>query len=137
MKGLALSAWLAALLSLAPCASQAASAPSRPHAAGQTSCFYDPHSPAPNPFGMRAYLTIAGDSHGAVATYDMLPSNESGDPKVQATLEERRTLKFYDLGLAAARRYLAANAAVYHDLIGDEHPVMPYPEFDKHLRCTP
>ena len=105
-------------------------------AAAQTSCFYDPKSSTPNPFGMRAFLSITGDGRSAVATYDMFPSNESGDPpNVRATLEERRQLKFYDLGVSSARRYLAKNPSVYQDLIGDGHPLMSYPEFDKHLTC--
>jgi hypothetical protein len=102
---------------------------------GRTSCYYDSNAPTPNPFGMRAYLTIAGDQRNAVATYDVFPSNESSDPKVQATLEERRQLKFYNLGVAGARRYLAAHPEAYRDVIGDEHPEMSYPEFDKHLTC--
>ncbi|MGP6158896.1 MAG: hypothetical protein ACLPYS_15550 [Vulcanimicrobiaceae bacterium] len=108
----------------------------RPSAA-QTVCVYDPNSATPNPFGMRAYLSFAGDERSAVATYDVFPSNEPYDLKVQATLEERRRLKFYNLGLSGARRYLAAHPEAYHDVIGDEHPEMSYPEFDKHLSCKP
>ena len=101
----------------------------------KTTCFYDPNSSTPNPFGMRAYLSIVGDERSAAATYDVFPSNESSDPNVKATLEERRELKFYNLGLAAARRYLAKHPEVYHDLIDDEHPLMTYPQFDRHLSC--
>jgi hypothetical protein len=98
-------------------------------------CFYDPSSPVPNPFGMRAYLTISGNDQSALATYESLPSRESYDPKVAVTVEERRQLRFYGTGVAGARRYLAGNTGAYHDLIGNDQPLMSYPAFDEHLKC--
>jgi hypothetical protein len=100
----------------------------------QTTCAYDPSSGVPNPFGMRAYLRITGDASNAVATYDIFPSMESFD-NVKATIEERRQLRVYNVGVSGARRYLATHPQVYHDLIGYDHPSMSYPEFDKHLTC--
>jgi hypothetical protein len=106
-----------------------------PASTSKVTCYFDPNSSVPNPFGMRAYLSISGDDKSAVATYEQFPSIESADPKVQVTIESRRVLRFRTIGVAAARRYLAAHAGVYHDLIGDDQPVMPYPTFDKHLTC--
>jgi hypothetical protein len=98
-------------------------------------CFYDPSSSVPNPFGMRAFLTITGDDQSALAKYETLPSRDSYDPKIPVTIDERRQLRFYGVGVAGARRYLAANAGAYHELIGNDRPSMSYPDFDKHVKC--
>ncbi len=90
-------------------------------AAPEQVCAFDPASGAPNPLGMRAYLTITAEEGTITFLYENFPS-PVGDGSVPITLSYERSLTFYETTLDQARQILADSPRLYSELVGYEDP---------------
>ena len=85
-----------------------------------TTCAHDPQSGKPNPFGMRAFVTVEQQDGNTVFVYEQLPENLTSP--APATLAIRRELVFYETPIEQARALMREDPSYYQELTGDDDP---------------
>ena len=83
-------------------------------------CGYDPNSGVPNPFGMRAFITLEERQGDTRVIFEQFPSAISGP--AEATVELARTVTFYRTSIDQARQLLLNNSVYYNQLVGRADP---------------
>jgi len=93
----------------------------------QIQCSYDPGSGQPNPFGSRAFITVTQSGADTTFRYQSFPNVHN--PRA-VTLEQARTMIFYNTQIEVAREVMRARTDYYHELIGfkDEAGFSAYDE---------
>ena len=82
----------------------------------QITCSYDPQGGKPNPLGMRAFITAIEKDGNSQFIYEQFPSVVTGN--IPITIENKRTLTFYDTKIEKARTILRENSNYYSELVG-------------------
>lgn len=85
-----------------------------------TTCAYDPKSNAPNPLGMRAFITIEERDGNTTFIYEQFPETLSGTALV--TIASRRELIFHQTPIDQARALMREDPSYYHELTDDNDP---------------
>lgn len=83
-------------------------------------CGYDPNSGVPNPFGMRAFITLEERQGDTRVRFEQFPSALPGP--AEATVELARTVTFYRTSIDQARQLLLNNSGYYNQLVGRTDP---------------
>jgi hypothetical protein len=84
-------------------------------------CAYNPNSGAPNPLGMRAYITITEEKGDTTFLFEQFPSPVTGGAE-QVTIASSRALTFYGIKVDRARRLMLQNPTYYAELVGYDDP---------------
>jgi len=95
-------------------------------------CQFDPSLNPPNPLGNRAFITVSEIDGNTHFVLEQFPERLGSD--VAATIELKRTLIFYDLGISAARTMLREQNQLYNELVGYEDPD-GYSPYDELMKC--
>ncbi|MEO1394056.1 MAG: hypothetical protein AAFV90_14205 [Cyanobacteria bacterium J06634_5] len=84
-----------------------------------TLCSYDPNSGTPNPFGMRAFVSISEVEGNSVFRYEQFPSfvTAEAEPQRQADIASESTLTMYQTPIAEARQLMVDNPEYYAALL--------------------
>ena len=84
-----------------------------------TVCSYNPDG-APNPLGMRAFITVSEVEGDSIFVYEQLPSPVPGSSPTDspATIARERTLVLADTAIAEARERVVNDSAYYAQLVG-------------------
>ncbi len=103
-------------------------------------CSYDPESGQPNPFGSRAFITVTQRGADTYFRYERFPSlvqvSTIGDTdKVRAvTVENQRTMVFYNTDIEVARELMRINNEYYYELVGYIDRA-GYSSYDEAMSC--
>lgn len=87
-------------------------------------CQYNPDSGQPNPFGFRAFISVTQTGADTVFRYVHFPRpvqlEQQGNLNTAraVTVENTRTMVFYNTGLEVARGLMRMNNDYYYELIG-------------------
>ena len=98
----------------------------------QITCSYDPQSSKPNPLGMRTFITGVEKNGNSIFIYEQFPSVVTGDRPI--TIENKRTLTFYETKIEQARIILRENPDYYSELVGYDDPE-GFDAIDEVLKC--
>jgi len=106
----------------------------------QIQCAYDPGSGQPNPFGSRAFITVTQSGADTTFRYESFPSllqlpyqKDVHRPRA-VTLEQARTMVFYNTQIEVAREVMRSRKDYYHELIGYKHDV-GFAAYDEAMSC--
>lgn len=106
----------------------------------QIQCTYDPGSGRPNPFGSRAFITVTQSGADTTFRYQGFPSliqmpDLEGVHKPRAvTLEQARTMIFYNTQIEVAREVMKIRKDYYHELVGFKDEV-GFSAYDEVMSC--
>jgi len=90
----------------------------------QVQCSYDPNTGQPNPFGSGAFITVTQRGSDTTFRYTGLaslvqfPNQTEGLKSRAVTLENTRTMIFYNTQMEVARAVMRQRKDYYHELIG-------------------
>jgi len=103
-------------------------------------CAYDPNSGQPNPFGSRAFITVSQMGADTTFRFERFPSlvqlaSKGDTEKVRAvTVENQRTMVFYNTEIEVARELMRINNSYYYELIGYVDAA-GYSSYDEAMSC--
>lgn len=103
-------------------------------------CSFDPDSGKSNPFGTSAFITVTqngSDTHFRYERFAQLVQLKAdGEPiKVRAvTIENNRSMIFYNTEIEVARELMRTNNAYYFELIGYADPD-GFSSYDDAMSC--
>lgn len=102
----------------------------------RVSCYFDQSSGQMNPFGGRAFITVIETGGDTIFTFEQFPSPviSKNEPGRTTTIENTRTLVFYDTDVETARALVRMNLEYYYSLIGYED-VTGYSSYDEAMTC--
>ncbi|MGD1950124.1 MAG: hypothetical protein ACFB14_10815 [Leptolyngbyaceae cyanobacterium] len=83
-------------------------------------CNYDPSTGAPNPLGMRAFITLKEADGTTEVLYEQLGSRVPGPAEAVLTVE--RSLLFPNYSIDRVRQLMLTNATYYRELVGFDDP---------------
>lgn len=83
-------------------------------------CRYDPNTGAPNPLGMRAFITLTEADGSTEVVYEQLGSFVPGP--VEAVVTSERSLTFPQRSIDAVRQLLLNTPNYYRELLGSHDP---------------
>ena len=83
-------------------------------------CSYDPSTGAPNPLGMRTFITLTETNGTTEVTYEQLGALVPGP--VEAVLTSQRSLLFPNQSIDRVRQLLLNNTTYYRELVGFDDP---------------
>lgn len=83
-------------------------------------CNYDPSTGAPNPLGMRAFVTLTETNGTTEVIYEQLGSFVPGP--VEAVLTSQRSLLFPNQSIDSVRQLLLNTTTYYRELVGFDDP---------------
>ncbi|MDV3350761.1 hypothetical protein QGP82_18780 [Leptothoe sp. LEGE 181152] len=83
-------------------------------------CSYDPSTGAPNPLGMRTFITLREAEGTTEVSYEQLGTFVPGP--VEAVLTSERTLVFPNQSIDRVRQLLLTNDTYYQELVGFDDP---------------
>ncbi len=106
----------------------------------QIQCTYNPASGQPNPFGSRAFITVTQSGADTTFRYESFPSlvqmpdqQEVHKPRA-VTLENARTMIFYNTQIEVAREIMRIRDDYYYELIGFKDDI-GFSAYDEAMSC--
>lgn len=106
----------------------------------QIQCAYNPDSGQPNPFGSRAFITVTQNGADTTFRYESFPSlvqmpdQENVHKPRAVTLENTRTMIFYNTQIEVAREVMRVRRDYFYELIGYKDEV-GFSAYDEAMSC--